>query len=584
MAHSIDQKKTVPYFLERRAKESPNRRAFFFPQHNQDYSWAQVWDEVKVLAANFINIGVTKGDRIVILMEGRMELILSVFASACIGAVAVPLNTYSKNEELTFYLKDAQPSVLIMDERGQHLDYPDIFQSILFDYSSKMEAPSWLPNRVYVLGKKKEAAHSFPSFNVLMKENYHLEGSLSKFTNAVHPKDPLVLLYTSGTSGTPKGVLRSTLSFLSSTKTTEKSYTSFKQRITNRLTSRFIFLNLMPLYHLGGFASLMAVLESYQVQMVMLSHYNPTQALKILQDVHAHVLSGTPYMIQQMLSSPKFNDFSFKSVMGIVFGSSAVSATLLKRAIEAFGLSFFIVSYGSTEAGAVATGTCLILNKKQLILRFLYKSLKNTELLSGLIRLEQVDQCPYSLAGKVTSYVNVQIQDLHSRKHLPPYKEGEICIQSHRVMPYKNDETKMESTERWFPTGDMGYLDDTNCLIITSRMKRIISRGGEKISPIEVENWMIKNLKLEDAFIVGVPDPLYGEEMAAFVIPQKGVEVTQVQLQQEIKAHLSTFKVPRYIFFLETFPLSPTGKVVIESMRQLALDLIAQEEGTQQNA
>jgi fatty-acyl-CoA synthase len=583
MAHTAFHNQTIPFFLERRAKESPNKRAFYFPQHNQDYTWAQVWNEVKLLAANFIKIGLTKGDRIAILMEGRMELILSLFASACIGAVAVPLNTYSKKEELTFYLKDAQPSILIMGETGQHLHYLSIFQSILSEHTSNTELHSLLPRHVYVLGTNLEEPHTFFRFEELINHKNLEAASLSKFISEVHPKDPLILLYTSGTSGTPKGVIRSTSSFLGSTNP-KKSYIPLIQRISNRITSHFIFLNLMPLYHLGGYASLLAVLESCQVQMAMLSHYNPSHALKILDEVHPHILSGTPYMIQQMLSSPEFNSYHYKSVFGIAFGSSAVSATLVKRAIEAFHLSFFIVSYGSTEAGSVATGTCLVVNKKQLLLRLIYNSLKNTGLLSGLIRLEQVDECPFSLAGKVAPHVNIQIQDLHSRKPLPPYKEGEICIQSHRVMPYTSDDNKNEREERWFQSGDIGYLDANNCLIITGRLKRMISRGGEKISPVEVENWMIKNLMLVDAFIVGVPDQLYGEEMAAFVIPKKGVEVTQTKLQQEIKAHLSAFKVPKYIFFLEQFPLSPTGKVAIKLMREMALDLITQEEGRKKNA
>lgn len=570
-------KDTIPYLLQKRAAESPHDVAYSFPAASQHYTWFKIWEEACLLAKGFLQLGIRKGDAIALLMPGRMEMIISMYAAACVGAIIVPLNTYSKNQELLHYLKDSRPAAMIMGTEGQHNHYPAMMQEMIMDCRNAGMDIDWLPEHIFVLEEAGRAAGTFKPFSALRALGASTEENIFLHAcTAIALKDPLILLYTSGTLGLPKGVLRSTASFLLSANHVEEPGrgTSLLMRLSDRITRYFSVMSLLPLYHLGGFAILFTGLKACNIRIVMLSHFNPLNALSAVEKEKCRVLIGTPFMIQQMLSSPKRDEFNLRSLLGVAFTSASVNNTILQKMMKNLDLYFFRVSYGSSEAGSVANGTCFINRKNNVILRLIYELLRHTNLLSGLIQYKEFEKATYSIGGKIDKVVEVKILNPETGETMPPHEHGEIVIRSHRVMRYTNESHDRASitADGWYKSGDLGFLDDQGSLTITGRLNRLISRGGEKISPVEIENALLRHSDVEEALVLGVPDELYGEQICACIVARQGAGLTPDQLKNDLAKDLSAFKLPRYFVFLPAFPLSPTGKISIAEMKALVLN------------
>lgn len=583
---------TVPQLLRNRAGRSPDDIAFSFPGLDQHYNWRTIWEEVRRLSEGMLALGVQPGDRVALLMQGRIELVLLIFASACIGAVAVPLNTYSKKEELRALLADCKPAALLLDKEGQRQSYVTMVAELLAEKGGMRggEAECPVPAHLFVLADRAELRAPFRAYAELAEEAPKAGPDAFRAATAErNVRDPLVLLYTSGTSGKPKGVLRSTASFLPAARSPKRTSfaSSALMRLTDRLTRKLCVMSLLPLYHMGGFGTLFTALKACSIRIVMLSHYSPSSALAFVERFKCRVLIGTPFMIEQMLSSEARDKHDLRCLLGLVFTSSAVDRRVLERITRELHIYFFMVSYGSTEAGAVANGVCVTDRKPHPLLSPLYGLFMQSRLVSGFIGLQQFMACEHSLAGKVDKNVEVAIVDPATGERMPIGEQGEICIRSHRVMRYaglSDAEDAGPSADGWFRSGDLGSLDANGHLIVAGRIKRIISRGGEKISPVEIEQALLKLPGIESAFVVGVPDDKYGEQVCACIVPRRDAALIAEKIRHDLAGTLSAFKVPAHIVFLPYLPMSPTGKIAVADVRGLALAQLEEPAASRRNA
>jgi fatty-acyl-CoA synthase len=506
-----------------------------------------------------------------------------MYAAACVGAVAVPLNTYTKKRELQSYLSDAKPVVMIIGTKGQHVNYPALMKELISESHLKGNECSWIPSTIFILEDVERLSPPFKAYSELF--DLALKKSRKDFFNACNStssNDPFILIYTSGTLGVPKGVLRSTASFLvkGSGKDRSEGAPTIMMKIIDKITRKFPIMNLLPLYHLGGFSTIFTSLKTSNIRIIMLSHFNPINALSVISKEKCRFLVGTPFMIQQMLNIPNRNKKDLESLIGLIFTSSAVNNLILKRVTSELKLLFFMVSYGSTEAGSVANGVCFLNRKSNPLVSLLIYFLKHTNLVSGLIDPSDFEETAYSLAGKVDKSVEIRIVDKISGDTLPLNQQGEITIRSHRVMRYAKytDVAVSFTKDGWYKSADLGFLNEKGQLIITSRLHRLISRGGEKISPVEIENALLKLKSVEEAIVVGIPDELYGEQICACIVAKKGEILTTEKLHEELLPNLSTFKVPKYFVFLDQFPISSTGKISVSEIQMLAIDMIGERE------
>ncbi|MFC3803216.1 class I adenylate-forming enzyme family protein [Cohnella sp. GCM10012308] len=582
---------TVPELLRNRASRSPNDIAFSFPGFDQHYDWRTIWEEVRRLSEGMLALGIRPGDRVALLMQGRMELVLLIFASACIGAVAVPLNTYSKKEELRALLADCKPAALLLDKEGQRQSYVTMVAELLAETGEGQGNPAEcpVPRHLFVLAGRSELRTPFRAYAELAEEASGAGPHAFRDAAAGRDlRDPLVLLYTSGTSGKPKGVLRSTASFLTAGSPKRTGLASAAlMRLTDRLTSKLSVMSLLPLYHMGGFGTIFTTLKACSIRVVMLSHYSPSNALAFIERFKCRVLIGTPFMIEQMLSSEAKDKHDLRSLLGLVFTSSAVDRRMLERITRELHIYFFMVSYGSTEAGAVANGVCITDRKPHPVLSPLYGLFMQSKLVSGFIGLQQFMTCDYSLAGKVDKNVEVAIVDAETGVRMPSGEQGEIRIRSHRVMRYAGQpdaEDAGPSSDGWFRSGDLGYLDASGHLVVTGRIKRIISRGGEKISPVEIEQALLKLPGIESAFVVGVPDDKYGEQICACIVPRRDAALMTEKIRHDLAGMLSAFKIPAHFLYVPYLPMSPTGKIAVADVRGLALAQLGEPAESRRNA
>ncbi|MBG8555985.1 class I adenylate-forming enzyme family protein [Hymenobacter guriensis] len=569
---------TIPEMLCHRARYSPRDVAFCFPELQQSCTWEQLWAGVRLLAGALHRLGIQKGDRVAVLMEGSPELIQTLLAIVAVGAVAVPINAYSKNEELKAYCLDARPVALLLGTGPKLLPSAELAT----EAQATPGFSIWLPPHVFVQGPPEEVPSPFRTLSDLLKtENQLPDESLLTLFRASYTQEPAFLLYTSGTTGQPKGVLRTTASFLIAKQTNRSGLGGWlKARITrlsDQLTNRFTALVMLPLYHLGGIGLLFTALKVSNVRVVMLTRFNPVRALQSAAQEKCQFLIGTPFMVQAMLTSPLAHTTPLMSVLGIAFTSAAVNGPMLEKILAKLPqLYFFTVSYGSSEAGAVANGTCLVTKQGNLWVNLFLKLLRGMNLLNGFIAYEEFQATPHSICGPIDKHVQVRVADLHTGEVLPPDQPGEIQLRSHRVMRYAQTSITQESflPEGWFKSGDIGYISPKGYLIISDRLKRLISRGGEKISPVEVENALLQHPGVAEAFVVGIPDELYGEQVCAAIIVQPGASVSAAQIQADLATRLSQFKVPKYVVPLTEFPLSGSGKISSESIKQLVLEQI----------
>lgn len=575
------QPNTVPAMLEQRARECPNAVAYAFPEWGQRQTWGDIWEEVKPLAYGLRRHGVRKGDRVALLMTGRMEMIVAMYAAACLGAVLVPLNAYSRKEELAGYLAESSPALLLLGSEGHKQHYPAMVAELYREYEALGQSkPAWLPGRerVFVIGSGGDERFGFRAFETLFEGGESPEEEHEAFRKvclSVGSGDPLVLLFTSGTLGSPKGVLRTTSSFLtSSTRGVSGGgwLSASMAKASVMIMQRFNMLSLLPLYHMGGFATILTTLKSAPVCTIMLSRFNPVQALEAAEKERCRVLVGTPYMLQGIVAVPDRSRYDLSSLIGVAFTSAAVNPSIIQKVTGELKLRFFLVSYGSSEAGAVASGTCLM--GGGFVLPMLFRMLKHTKLLGGLIPYERFLRESFSLAGKVDRSIEIRIEDPATGREVPLGEQGEILIRSHRVMRYIRDEAERPCHQQdgWYRSGDLGTLDELNQLTIAGRMHRIISRGGEKISPVEIENAILRIRDVEDVMVLGIPDELYGEQICACVVPKPGAKLSAARLRAELAPYLSSFKLPKETIFLPELPMSGTGKVSVAEIKQMALD------------
>lgn len=555
---------TVPALLCHRATHTPGAIAYRYPELGQVITWAQLWQQVQQLAAGLARQGIGPGSRVALLLEGRLELVASLLGIVTLGAVAVPLNTYCTLAELQEYLLDAQPAALLMGTSGLRVPYQAL--------AAGQAGAAGLPPLVFVQGATGELPAPLRSFTDLLGE-LPAEDHLRALGTATEASAPAFLVYTAGSTGRPKGVLRSVASFLGDVTHPRPlgRLQAASQRLRDGLMQRVPFLSLLPLYHQGGLATLLVLLASRNMPVVLLTHFNPLTALRVAGQVRARMLMATPYMLQAMLTAEP-DAPQLQSLWSVALGAAAVTPPLLELLLAKLpGLYLLTVGYGSSEVGTVASGTCFLTHNKSSLLARLLTGLRRLYLLTAEIPFALFQQTPASVCGRLHKDVQVRTLDPQTGTPLPTGQPGELAVRSRYVMPYASDDPTTWSAENWFRTGDIGYLTPDGIVIVTDRLKRLISRGGEKISPTEVESAIRRHPAVADVYVVGVPDALYGEQVCAVVVEQPHTRLEADALRAQLGQEISQFKVPKYVVRVAALPLLGSGKLAGEEIRQDAL-------------
>jgi len=479
-------------------------------------TYAETWARVRRLAGELARLGVGRGTRVAALNVNSHRYVEAYYATAFLGGVFIPLNYRAKPPELEHMLATGAPRVLFVGER----------------YLDAVETVTSKPPVLIVFDGR---ARGYPGYEELLADAAEHEEEAE-----VDDEDIAILMYTSGTTALPKGVMLTHQDFT--------AYVTANVELADG-TPRGAALLCVPLYHIAGATNMMTTLWTGR-RLVLVPQFDPRGWLETVERERITHAFLVPTMLKRLLDEPDLERRDLSSLEILSYGGAAMPFPVIRRALERFPRSVgFVNAFGQTET----TSTLTILGPDD-------HRLEGTpaEVERRTKRLTSI--------GRPLPDVEVQIVGDEGTL-LAPGEVGEICVRTPRVMKgYAGGESPLVR-DGWLPTRDMGWIDEDGYLYIAGRKDDMIIRGGENIAPAEVEATLQSHPAVEEAAVVGVPDLEWGQRVAAFVVLRPGVSVGADALGEFCRQRLASFKKPETIRFVAELPKNPMGKILRRDLR-----------------
>lgn len=508
-------------FLSIPATMFPDQEIIVF--EGKRLTYGETLDRVRRLASALWGLGVKPGDRVAVLQTNSNQYVEAYYATATIGGTFVPLNYRAKVPELEYMITAAEAKVLLIGDR-----YLETIKQIRPRLSRLQACIAMESAQPDMLNFEHLVAQSSPD----------LEDA------EIDEQDVSILMYTSGTTSLPKGVML--------------TYGDFTNYVVGTVemadgTPRGTSLLCAPLYHIAGTANIMTALWTGR-KIVVLRQFEPAEWLEAVQTekvTHAFVI---PTMMKQLIHYPEFTRFDLSSLENLSYGGAPMPFPVIRRAIEVFPKGTgFVNAFGQTET----TSTLTVLGPED-------HRLEGTpeEIEKRLKRLTSV--------GKPLPDVAVKVTDEGNRE-LPAGELGEVVIRTSRVMKgYAGQESATAAlldADGWLHTRDLGYIDEDGYIYLVGRKDDLIIRGGENIAPAEIEAVLHAHPAVDETAVIGVPDEQWGQKIAAFVVLHPGKTANAEELTEFCRQRLASFKKPELIRFVEALPKNPLGKVLKKDLR-----------------
>lgn len=499
----------------------PARAAIIF--EGRRITFQQLQQQVNRLANSLSVLGLQPGQRVAYMDVNTPELIQTYLACAQLDAIFVPLNYRARAREISHMLQTSQPTLLFVGAR-----YQDLIASVAHD----------TPSIQHVIALEEQPSQDWLFFKDLLSSSSDDELNFPTTSDA----DTTLLLFTSGTTGTPKAV-----------KLTHDSFSSYMLSSVPPADPEIEERNLLslPIYHVAGIQSALAAIYGGRT-LLLARQFEAKDWMELVQREKAHRAGMVPTMLKQVLDHPEFSDYDLSSLRIISYGAAPMPIEVIRKAIESLPRTHFINAFGQTETASTIT----MLSPEDHVLEG-----APDEVEKRLRRLTSV--------GKALDDVEIAILDENGAP-LPQGSEGEVAARGPRLMSgYWNDEHATGATfhDDWLLTGDRGYLDEEGYLFLTGRSKDFIKRGGEMISPQEVEDVLLSHPGIREAAVIGVPDSQWGERVRALVVPTSDTAPTSEDLIQHCHDRLASFKRPESVLFVTEIPKNPMGKVLKRVLR-----------------
>jgi fatty-acyl-CoA synthase len=511
---------TLGQMVDRSAARFPDREAVVFK--GERVSYADLKRRVDDFARGLLGLGLGPGDHVVLWMPNCVEWNVANLAIAKIGAVTVTCNSRYKALEVEYVLRQSGARGLIMVDRfaAASIDYLEILREA-------RALGGGLPGlrHVIVLGERRPAA----AVGFTEVERTGRAGGPGLDAIVVGRDDPVEMLYTSGTTGEPKGCLLS------------HGNVYLKCRVyteLHRWTSADRYLVPVPYFHIFGSMGGIAANCLVGSTQVVMDVFDPLEAMRLIEAERVTIFSGVPTMFITILNHPAFGRHDLRSLRTGSIGAAPVPVEIMRRIIDSergLGMDALVV-YGLTEATGGTHWT----------------------------RPGDPIEKRVSTVGLRTSEIEDRVVDPATGAEVAPGVEGELCIKGPTLMlGYydKPEATAQKIRDGWLHTGDMAIKDADGYVRITGRLTDMIIVGGFNTYPAEIEDFFLRHPKVLDVSIVGVPDPIMGEAVMAFVIPREGATLTAEEIVAFARGKIANFKVPKHVEIVDRFPLTGSGKV-----------------------
>jgi fatty-acyl-CoA synthase len=532
---------TVGDLLEEKARIQPDIEAVVYADRGLRWSYQEFNQLCRQAAKGLMKLGINKGDHIAIWASNTPEWLLSQFSTGKMGAVLVTVNTNYRTAELEYLLKQSDSQTIILMEGFRGASYIDMLYEICPELKSskpgdlKSAKLPFLKN-VIILGEK-----SYPgtyNWKDIMERGKEVEDKeLDERLSSLSPHDVINMQYTSGTTGFPKGVMLTHSNIVNN---------GYNIAGCMRLSNEDRLCIPVPFFHCFGCVLGVLACVSVGATMVPLQEFDPRQVLKTVQDEKCTALHGVPTMFISELNHPDFDQYDLSHLRTGIMAGSNCPIEVMKGVMDKMGADEITIAYGQTESSPVITQT----------------------------RTHDPIELKVETVGKSLPNVEVKIVEPGSDREVPNGVQGELCTRGYHVMKgyYKNEEATRLAIhdEGWLHTGDLAVMDEHGYCRITGRLKDMIIRGGENIYPREIEEFLYSHPKVLDVQVIGIPDEVYGEEVMAWIILKEGQNATSEEIREYCSGKISRHKIPRFIEFTDSYPMTASGKIQKFRLREQA--------------
>lgn len=536
-------RKTFSDVLEEMAERFPDRDAVIYTETDYRRSWKEFNADCDRLAKAFLGMGLKKGDHISIWAMNTPQWILTFFAAAKMGGVLVTVNTNYKIHEAEYLLKQSDTKCLVMGDGCKDSDYLQIINELCPELKTSRKGElcaERLPELKYVVAAESKAHPGMYDWEELDK--YAERISDEKFRankDTLSPDDIVNMQYTSGTTGFPKGVMLTHFNIVNNGFFTGESM---------GFTEDDRLLIAVPFFHCFGMVLAITACLTHGSAMVPLFSYHPERVMQVVEKERCTALHGVPTMFIAMLEHPEFLKYDLSTLRTGIMAGSPCPVRVMEQVAEKMYMRDVIIVFGQTESSPGCTATTT----------------------------DDPLEVRVSTVGRNYPYVECKIVDPETGEELPHGQPGEFCARGYNIMKgyYKMEEATRAAIDQdgWLHTGDIAMADDKGYYKITGRMKDMIIRGGENIYPKEIEDFIYTHPAVSDVQVIGIPSKQYGEEVGACVILKKGEAATEDEIKEFVRSHMARHKTPKNVMFLDSFPMTASGKIQKFLLREMAVE------------
>lgn len=536
---------TIGDLLDQMATRYPDRDAVLYTDRPFRKTYLEFRDLCNTIAKGFMAMGIKKGDHVAIWATNYPEWILTMFATAKIGAVLVTVNTNYKVFEAEYLLRQSDAGTLVLIEGFKDCNYINIINELCPEIKNsepgRLDSHTLqrLKNVIFIGDEKKPGMFNWADL-------YELAASVSdeelmSVQNSLDIHDVINMQYTSGTTGFPKGVMLTHFNLVNNGMCIGDGM---------NFTHEDKLCIAVPFFHCFGCVLGIMACVTHGTTMVPIEYYQPLKVMQAIQNEECTAVHGVPTMFIAMLEHTEFKEFKFKKLRTGIMAGSPCPVKVMRQVVDLMGMSEITIVYGQTEASPGCTMT----------------------------KVDDSLELRVSTVGRAFPFVECRVINPETNEEVPFGVQGEFIARGYNVMKgyYKMPEATAQAidTDSWLHTGDLATQDENGYFKITGRIKDMIIRGGENIYPKEIEEFLYTHPEVKDVQVIGVPSKEYGEEVMACIILKEGSEITEDDIKAYVKSHMARHKTPRYVSFTKEFPMTASGKIQKYKMRESAIEML----------